>query len=242
LAVTFEDEYLVDDMADPLDDVTGGIQVGPPSADVAGIRLTFSIHGYLDIAEATGRELPPWGTTRDWELSRREFARRGIAAAEALEGELRQLHDGVEVRAVAALEPSFDTAGPGAGAPEILGFLVGNDPIGRIVDYLTLGLAARGVLEWLRSHGGDSLVVDDGVAVGLATKAILDTTHESDLTLSFVEPIRPQVREWEGETEGYLVGFRTKDKVVEVPVMLDGTVGKAVEIPFPRVVSDQGHG
>jgi hypothetical protein len=58
--MTLEDEYLANDLADPLEDDTAGISIGPPSAEIAGLHLNFTIHGYLDIGKATGADLPPW--------------------------------------------------------------------------------------------------------------------------------------------------------------------------------------
>lgn len=233
------DQYKGDAEGSFEEDVGGGAM---PSggARIAGLHLELSIRGYVDVAKLTGATLPEWGKSGDWERTRREFAIRGIAAAEALEAAIEAEVPGFQIRVRAELEPNFDTAGPGALPPPIFELFVGDDPIGRIADYIGIAEGLRKLFGWLKGRGADPLTVDNGTAMILAAGAIFGNTSERDLTLNFVEEIRPAVRDWEGQVEGYLVGFRNESTIFEVPVMLDGSVGEMIVLPIPSPRASRG--
>jgi hypothetical protein len=166
--VSFEDEYLRRDLDDSVDDMAGLGEIRGTQARIGSVSLDFSIRGYLDVARAIRLELPPLRPIQDWELHRRDHAARGIAAAEALEAAVDREVPGLRLRAHAALEPDYSTAGPGAAVPPLLALALGDDPIGRLAAYVELAAGARKVINWLRSRGVEALSVDNGVAMLLA--------------------------------------------------------------------------
>jgi hypothetical protein len=180
--------------------------------------------------------------TDDRELRRRKDAARGVAAAEALENSLSSAVPTLPVRAIAQLSSEPKAGGPGVLLPEIFAVVLGDDPIGRIADYIALGVALRAGLNWLKAHGGKEITVDGGNAFLLASTAIHEAGGPNDLKLQFVQEIHSVAydwAEWESELQGFLVGFRDNGTLYQVAVALDGTVGTVTQVPIEVLRSSE---
>jgi hypothetical protein len=196
-------------------------------AFVRGSSYQFGIRGHMLRDDVPGGVEQAEIESRDYEEMRRAAARYGLAAAEDLERAIgTDLPDAAaRVRVIAQIELDTTTAGPGGLGPEILAFLVGDDPVGRLTDYVELALVARKVLQWLQSRTSDELRIDEGTAWLVAANRVFETTDGLDLVLVSVRKVPPLIPDYDGDYEGYLVTFRDKGRLVEVAVSLRGTVG-----------------
>lgn len=199
-------------------------------ATVAGLNLSFLVRGHINVAAATGQALPEYPPPRDYEQMVRQHALTTLAGAEALEAAFARDLPALRLRAITDFDIG-STAGPGALPAAIAAIIFGDDPLGRIADLIGVAQGAREFLAWVEEKGGYVEVVDDGAAMLIAATVLHDSFGETDLTLLFIQPIRPLVYDWEGEHEGYLVGFRNSDTVFEVPIAMDGTPGDAIKVP-----------
>jgi hypothetical protein len=193
-------------------------------ASIARVPLSFVIRGRIEDA-AIGLEIPVDQDAITWEEDFRRYLRLEFSRAEAIEvGIARDLPD---VKAHAFVHTSFGTTtGPGVLPPSLLALLVTDDPIGRIADLLAFGMAARQLLDWIRSKRGRVFAIDDGIAVLLAAGAIERETGDHDLTLLFAQSVSPRhPQPWEAEVVlAYRVAFGDEELIREVYIAIDGDV------------------
>jgi hypothetical protein len=210
------------------------------TAEIAGKPLQFHVRGWLD--ELHGG-FPGPARDSDYEQWRREAARHSMETAEALEAAIAAEFPGLPVRVRAKLDPELATGGPGIPPPSIVALLLTDDPLGRIADFIALAQGLKALIGWVRRRGGSPFYIDDGVAFLVGADAVYAVTGRDDLSLEFVVPIRssayltPPGIEWEGEIEGYLVGFRDERALYQVPVSLDGTTGEVTTVTLDIFVA-----
>lgn len=219
----------------------------PGQAQIRSEHLSFVVRGYFNVEAATKAKLPQPPVPpapADYEAMRRHAALYGVAAAMVLEGELASVAPSLRIRAYAHVRFEPTAAGPGEFLPEIFALVLGDDPLGRISQYIEIGGALAIALKWLRDHGAESLQIDGGMAIPLASKAVDEAGGPKDLTIQFVQEIHAVADEWfewESDRQGYLVAFRDNGTLYQVPVTLDGKTGAVsqVSIDVLRPSDDQ---
>ena len=123
---------------------------------------------------------------------------------------------------------------PGAAGPggdlggTLIALIVGDDPIGRIGSLIAIAQGGHALLGWLKQRGVESMLIDDGMAVWLASEAAFKATGSNDMTFNAITKVKPVISDWEEQFEGFLVTFRTEMQLVEVTVSRNGVVGLVV--------------
>jgi hypothetical protein len=220
------------DTAELVAEGEGYTSVSTGSAQIRDEYLDFRIRAYgLDIGAVTGRqftELRPTDGHVEQEDRRRYLARRGIEEAEALEAAISADIPQARLRVLAQIdEPTAGGPGGDLGGT-LIAFLVADDPIGRIGSLIAVAQGAIAVRKWLRDKHVESILIDDGTAVWLASEVAFEATGSSDLTFNSVTRIKPMLSDWEGDYQGFLVTFREESRLVEVTVSRRGAAGPAV--------------
>jgi hypothetical protein len=219
---TYDDE----DLAKPWqgNDESGVALVG--YARVAGRFLSFHVRGHFNYTTGMPEDLLRPPSSRDSEEDKRLTARVGIARAEAVEAAIAARYPGLPVRAVARILPP-DTTGPGGDIPPILAMVLSDDPVGRIADYVALGVATLGLIKWIGARKGSIDAIDDGIAMLIAASAIEAQTGARDLTLAAVQRLSAADPDpdFGRHPVGFVVGFRDDDNVYEVAISLQGVPG-----------------
>ncbi|NJD29991.1 MAG: hypothetical protein FIA92_17065 [Chloroflexi bacterium] len=106
-----------------------------------------------------------------------------------------------------------------------------------------VGLAGviRKIIQRVEQATGNKVIVSDGLAVVLAADAIFAQTRSSDLTLAFVTPMNrylSQLGEFESTFDGWLVGFRARERLFTAHV--DAYGGVTVTADSPITWTDSG--
>jgi hypothetical protein len=194
---------------------------------VGKAHLSFGIRGRVPVFEP-GSESLSWTTP---EAFRRQYARHGIARAEALELELSEVAPGVQLEVRADLEPATDTTGGvWVPPPDLVQILLTDDPIGRIAAYVGLAQGVRSLFGYLKAKGARRLTVDSGTAMVIAAEIAFQRTQSLDLEVVDSRLTFPN-GDYEAIPDGYQVTFRDDATVYVVLVSLDGTAGQVADLP-----------
>lgn len=189
------------------------------------LRFAFRIVGLRE-ADLGSVDLPHVPEVRHAgtldETTARAYLERGRVVAAAVEHEIAREVPGAEIRATPQW-PRAAVGGLPTDAGQLVEFLVHNETIGRVADFVGIAIFLKGVLKWAQSHG-ERLIVDDGIAFLLAADVLYNVDQAWDLTLESCSPLHDLAA---GQTTvGYTVIFRSSLNVYVVLVGVDGAVGQ----------------
>jgi hypothetical protein len=88
----------------------------------------------------------------------------------------------------------------------------------------------RNVIGKAREMTSNDVAISNGLAVILAAEAIFDATGKDDLTFAFETPLArymPDLGEWDSDFDGWLVGFRSRERLHVARVSSFGEVTMA---------------
>ena len=110
--------------------------------------------------------------------------------------------------------------------------------IGGIVTLAEFAAIVRKAIAKARELTKNDVGMSNGTAVILAADAIIESTGERDLTFAFETPMTrylPDLEEFDSSFDGWLIGFRSRDKLHVVHVDFLGNVtltGVDVEVDW----------
>jgi hypothetical protein len=202
---------------------------------VGAHELTFSLtYQSYEMAHPVWREyekenpqpVVPGGLSRqdelpdEWDQLDRWEEAAGVAYKHELERALES-YTGYKGWVSRPVRPG-EAAGPGG--EELWFILVPTAIAGGIVTWVTIaGYMWKGY-QYLKERSRQPVEISDGVAWLNASRAVFEATGNTALSFAFSTPLNPHPPEEDGEPDGYLVGFRSDDRLWTVPVSLQGEI------------------
>lgn len=184
----------LDDEDDLDDDVLGDVsyreRTGPGWAEIDGVRLDFNLRYVGHALESSLGIEPAAAAPDDWEAFHRWRVLREIAVADATEAATSDIAN-VPTRVPVRYDEGVDTAGPGGLPGDVLLFLLGEDPIGRLADLIAIGIGFKQTAAWLRDKTGHDVAFSDGAALLVMTPEVEAQFGASYTDIVAIQPLHP---------------------------------------------------
>ena len=213
----------------------GTIRVGPQELD---FYFGFSYRPFAwEARAAVERRVEAPANDAPWEDLLEYDAKIGEEYSLRLKQELETAVPGLRVRT--GRRVGNETGGPGAEHDLVALFGLANDYVGGIANWAGLAvLVGAGLKKLTDLAQGQPAIVSDGLALILASEAVLAATGKRDLTLAFVTPMGaypPSGDERPSEDSGFVVGLRDQSTLFLCHVTPEGDARLLNAVPLEKL-------